>query len=239
MYKSQALIGLSRSSEALAVIDAGLSHAPDDPHLVLNRGAALNDLGRFEEAMIDCARAVELDGRSAKAHSNRRCVAPFRSTGGSPTRSQLAVGLDETLLNGHLHRATAAYYLGIRIDRTHLSNALASAESAIALSPKRANVRLFRATVLIELGELDAAADELDALVGQHELAAEVTYNEACILTLKGELEPAMRKLEECVPSLREGHILVDPRHLQPLGNDQATSARFGVLAADIAFLAP
>ena len=36
-----------------------------------NRGIALRDLGRFEEALAACDRAIEIDPRHAVAHTNR------------------------------------------------------------------------------------------------------------------------------------------------------------------------
>ena len=55
----------------MASYDRALAARPDDTEALSNRGAALHELGRFEEAVASYDRALALQPDYSEAHSNR------------------------------------------------------------------------------------------------------------------------------------------------------------------------
>jgi tetratricopeptide (TPR) repeat protein len=67
---SALLCELARNAEALAVCDAGLLHAPGTALLHFNRGVALEDQGRLQDALNSYSQCLALDPQLADAHYN-------------------------------------------------------------------------------------------------------------------------------------------------------------------------
>jgi len=129
---------LNRTDEALAHFDEALKLNPAYAEAHLNRGIVLNELGRHDEAQAALTRASELDTRDSRA---------FPSDVGNRiavTHAQLG---DLYLVANHPQEAARHY------------------EAALAVRPRFMDIRSKFAEALIELGELDKAQDELEAVL--------------------------------------------------------------------------
>ena len=129
---------LNRPDEALAHFDEALKLNPAYAEAHLNRGIVLNELGRHDEAQAALTRASELDTRDSRA---------FPSDVGNRiavTHAQLG---DLYLVANHPQEAARHY------------------EAALAVRPRFMDIRSKFAEALIELGDLDKAQDELEAVL--------------------------------------------------------------------------
>jgi tetratricopeptide (TPR) repeat protein len=68
----------TRCDEALSVFDDALKHFPDDPLLHFNRGVILEELKRYDAAVIAYQRCLELDPTHADAHFNLARLSEIR-----------------------------------------------------------------------------------------------------------------------------------------------------------------
>ncbi|MDD3313201.1 tetratricopeptide repeat protein [Pseudodesulfovibrio sp.] len=75
------LLRLGRDAEAARVCDEALQWG-ESPSLYYNRACANGALGRYDQAVADCGRALALDPDHAEAGHNRRCYAAMRAAGG-------------------------------------------------------------------------------------------------------------------------------------------------------------
>jgi len=129
---------LNRPDEALEQFDAALKLNSAYAEAHLNRGIVLNELGRHDEAKDALTRANELDTRDSRA---------FPSDVGNRiavTHAQLG---DLYLVADHAEEASKHY------------------AAALAVRPRFMDIRSKFAESLIELGELDRARSELEAVL--------------------------------------------------------------------------
>lgn len=69
--KADILIGLGRFDQAILVLDAAITVAPNDPDLLFNRALAHERLGHLQKAQSDYDRTLALNGHFGQAYRNR------------------------------------------------------------------------------------------------------------------------------------------------------------------------
>jgi tetratricopeptide (TPR) repeat protein len=112
-----------------------------------NRGAALNRLGRFEEACDAFRRAIALDPRDIAAFVN--LASALQGLGRSLEAidaADRAIGLNLRMAPAHATRANALYGLGRNAE------AIPSYDAALALDPDQPRLQVNRAYCHLELG---------------------------------------------------------------------------------------
>jgi tetratricopeptide (TPR) repeat protein len=201
--------------------------------LSINRGAALLDLGRVDESLEECSRAVKLKPDSAHAHSNYASgLLQVGRAEEALEHARRATELDATHENAHRNLANAAYQLGVVGDSNALSEALRSIDRVIDLDSTRTDAHVFRSTILMALGHLDLAETALNELIASGQSVANARYNRACLLARRGDLDTAMAELETSIAEHPEGVDLRGDPDLEPLRSDPRFHSRLAALVA-------
>ena len=115
-----------------------------------NRGAALNRLGRYEEACYAFRRAVALDPRDIAAFAN--LAAALQGLGRSLEAidaADRAIALNPRIAPAHATRANALYGLGRNAE------AIPSYDAALALDPDQPRLQVNRGYCHLELGDFE------------------------------------------------------------------------------------
>lgn len=156
MFRTAALLLLLAPTTALAQeelvdLNARVHEAPQDVKLRLDRADALLSAGRFDEALVDCERAEEIDPRDADVSLTRARI--YLALG--------ELGLAEHYLSAHLKAgrpsAGALFLRGsIREETGRFEEALADYRAAVALESD-AELQRSRRRMLRALGRLDDA----------------------------------------------------------------------------------
>jgi tetratricopeptide (TPR) repeat protein len=156
------VISMQRGNYAKAVLEiaAALEQDPDNVPALNNRGNALNELHRFDEALASFDRALRLAPDLAETHCNRgntlKELDRFEESLASYDR---ALALHPDYAAAHGNRANALNALG-RHDE-----AAASCDRALALAPNFAEAHCNRGNALKELGRLDQAVASYDRAI--------------------------------------------------------------------------
>ena len=148
---------MRRSEKALQAYDRALALQPNHVEAIVNRGAALHDLGRFEDALAAADRAITLNGAYPPAHANRGlALQALRRSEEALAAYDRAIALKRDYADAHANRAAALVALNRR------EEALASYDRALAISPNAAEAQFNRANVLRALGRLNEALAAYD-----------------------------------------------------------------------------
>jgi len=153
-------------------------------------------MGRVEEALAACDRAIELDARSAVAHASRGialCDAGRLVEG--LAEFDLAIEIDPQYADAHNSRGTALREMG------GLEEAIAAFDRAIELDPRDYKPRFNLGNALGAKGDVEAAIAAYDVAIRLRPDVAEVHCNLGLALMRLG-------RFEEAVTRLRTGHEL-------------------------------
>ncbi len=148
----EALLQLSRLSEALTASQKAVALVPNDSIAHSNLGNLLNTLGRSEEAEASCRKAVELDPGLEEAHTNLgNALMHMGRLENAEESYKKAIAINPNLLS-------ANYNLGLVLKKVgKLDEAVASYGRAIALKPNFASVHSDLGITLRDLGRLEDA----------------------------------------------------------------------------------
>jgi len=133
---------------------------PGNPRAESDLGLALCKVGRIDEGIVHCKRALEIDPAFIDAHNNLAFA--YLQQG----RMEEAAGELRAILAKHPDFVEAHANLGLILSRTgHLPEAVSEYEAALRLQPANPGMHFNLGTVLMESGRLpDAAAQYGEAL---------------------------------------------------------------------------
>jgi predicted O-linked N-acetylglucosamine transferase (SPINDLY family) len=189
---------------ALPYLDRALALRPDAAGFHLNRGVALQALGRLAEAAASFLRAAELQPDWAEAHNN---LANALFALGRPDEAlphwQRALALRPDLPEAHNNLAVALHQRG------RFAEAADHAREAVRLHPDFTQAHLSLGNALAELGQPEQAeASYRQALRCRPDLAA-AHANLAAALRKQGKRAEALACLREALrlqPDLADAH---------------------------------
>jgi len=200
------VVSMQRGNYAKAVkqIATALEQDPDNVPALNNRGNALNELHRFDEALASFDRALRLQPDLAETHCNRgnalKELDRFEEALASYDRA-LALRPDYAAAYGN--RANALNALG-RYDE-----AAASCERALALAPNFAEAHCNRGNALKELGRLEEAVASYDHAIALRPGYAQAHCNRGNVLHELHRFDEALCSYDRALtlrPDFAEAH---------------------------------
>jgi tetratricopeptide (TPR) repeat protein len=172
--------------KGLAWIELALAVAPEHPVCHSNRGAALFDLQRLDEAIESFDRAVALKPDYAAAYGNRGAAySRLRRFEEAEASYRQAIAMAPELADAHGNLGTALYELGRHED------AVISCDRALALRPDSALALNSRALALLALERPDEALAGFRQAIAVHPDYAEAHRGLAEALRSLGRIEEA------------------------------------------------
>lgn len=190
-----ALCAAGVPEDALAVADAALPHHPGTAALVLNRGIALHQLGRREEAVGDFRRAATLQADLLPAHYYLGCVQEELGVlAEAETALRRAVALDPGHADAHNHLGRVLHAAG------RPEQAVACFARAAELAPDNAAMVNNLGSALLESGrarEALAAFQRAAALdPGDVNVAANLALAHTELMDIAAAIDHSRRALE-------------------------------------------
>lgn len=196
------LVQPPQSAEALRYATAALALRPESPGVRVNLGIALQDLGRFEEAITQFREAARLRPDYAAAYNQLASVLDDQGKLDEAVamyRKALEVAPDDALTYHNL-----GYTLS-RQNKTDESNA--AYREAIRLNPRNPMTHNNLGGQLFDQGKLDEAAVELRAALELNDQLGMAHHNLGRLLAEKGQWD-------EAVPHYRQA-IVADPDYVE------------------------
>ncbi|HKK52359.1 MAG TPA: tetratricopeptide repeat protein [Myxococcota bacterium] len=163
---------MGRAEDALDAFEEAVRLAPDYAEAHLNRGILLQELGRHEEAQEALHHASDLD------HGGKP---EFPSHVGN----EIAIG----------HAKLGDLYLVAE----HAAASAREYARALEVRPGYLDIRTKYAEALIELGELDRAAEELRFVLDRNDRFAAARLRYGVVLHRTGDTEGAIEAWERCM----------------------------------------
>jgi protein O-GlcNAc transferase len=153
---------MKRSEKAVQSYDRALALRSDIAEVHVNRGAVLQDLGRFEEALAAYQKAISLKSAYPPAHANRGlALHALRQYDEALAAHDRALALHAGYADAHANRASTLYEL------KRYNEALASFDRALAINPSDVEATFNRANTLRALERLDAALKAYERVLAQ------------------------------------------------------------------------
>ena len=157
-------------------------------------GAALQELGQFEEAVQAFDRAIQLNPDNAEAHSNRGVALQRQGRLEEAVQSiDRAIQLNPDYAEAYSNRGVALQELG------QLNEAVVCYERAIQLKPDYANTHCNRGAALKELGQLKQAVEGYDRAIQLKPDYAEAYSNRGAALQELGQLKEAVVSCDRAI----------------------------------------
>ena len=234
-----------------------LKRRPDDPDVLTNRGAALDDLKRYEEALADYNRSLELrpddPGTLYNRGSTLNDLKRYDEALADFNRSLELRPDDPSTLNnrgfalGHLQRHEEAEgdfnrSLELRPDHPDVLNnrgfalakrdrpkeALADLDRSLDIRPDHPDTLSSRALALAKLGQQERAFADFARALAPNPSDPGILYDRACALSVAGRWQESLRDLAQAIAG-RPGHR-VEARQdgdLEPLRNHPEWGPKF------------
>ena len=175
----------------MASYDRALAARPDYAEALCNRGAALHEQSRFEEAVASYDRALAIRSNYINALCNR---------GGALQRLNLlddALASYERALALAPNHAEALSNRGITLHRLgRLEEALTSYDRALAVRPDYAEALCNRGVTLHEMRRFDEALASYAGALAVRPDYAEAHFNEGLCRALRGDYQRGLLKFE-------------------------------------------
>lgn len=199
------------SAANLDSLTAVVDRTPNDPNAYNIRGAALGKSGRYDDAIADFNRALQINPRFAQAYANRGLVYRLKGDDANALEDyNRALRVNPQYANAHIRRgnvyrrqnqlalALEDYNRAIQIDRTDpeafhnrglvyqaqkLHNfALEDFTTAIGLSPQAAPPYNARGESYLVTGDAQSALEDFNAAVSRDRGNAQAWYNQGVAL---------------------------------------------------------
>jgi tetratricopeptide (TPR) repeat protein len=177
---------LGNFQAAVDIYNAVLPLVPGVAALHINRGFALQELKRYDDALASFDKAIALNSNQAEAYNNRGAVLQKLNRLADALASyDRAIALKPDYANAHHNRGSILKKL-----KRH-DEALASFDRAIALNPGRADFHNNRAVTLQELKRTDEAITGFDQALALNPHFAEAWNNRGLSFLIKGNMPEA------------------------------------------------
>jgi len=192
--------------QALLTFEAALAREPDFPDVQNKRGLCLAMMGRAEEALEAFERAVEIAPNYAEAHLNRGIL--LQELG---RHEDAHAALRQASKLDHGERPDLPSHVGnqIAVGHANLGDLYLVADHAdeaareycraLEVRPGYLDIRTKYAEALIELGELDRAAEELRFVLDRNERFAAARLRYGVVLHRTGDTDGAIAAWERCM----------------------------------------
>lgn len=196
---------------------AVLALNPNAPQALLNHSLALCELGRPEEALAQCDRALTLGGDGTRGHALR--AAALRALKRGP---EALASYDQAIARAprdaelHFNRGN------LLRDLKRFEEAVRSYDTALAIAPDHLGAINNRGTAWRDLGQYDQALKSYDGVLAIEPRSWQAYNN-------KGNLLNAMGRLEDAVAAFEQA-ILQAPRNAEchyNLGNAEQDRGRY------------
>jgi tetratricopeptide (TPR) repeat protein len=214
---------------AVELIGRAIQAYPRSAPALCNRGSALHDLGRWEEALADCDHALGIDADYPAAHFNRgnalQALGRLEEAVGSFDR---AIALRPDFAEAHFNRGNALH------EQNRLEAALASYDSAIAALDTYPEAHSNRGLVLKELGRLDAALASYDRALAIEPNHVQAHFNRGNLLKAQEKWDAAAESYARALAidaSLPDAHCQLG-HVLRELGRFDAAIAAYDAAIA-------
>jgi Flp pilus assembly protein TadD len=176
---------------AISLYRNALEASGNNPQILANLGCALMEQGRLDDAFDAFSKAVELTPDSAPAQINLGVILARKGrTGEALAAFQKAVELEPQLPMAHRNLGDALR------EEDQLEQAIAAYRCAIQLKPDYGPAYVKLAVLLCETGRVDEAIAVFEsAMLGRPDVA-EIHWNYALALLLKGDFVQGWREYE-------------------------------------------
>lgn len=157
------LLALGRGPESIEVLSGCIAMRPDSPWAYATRGLASAIDGRYDAALGDLNRAIELDANFQPARLNRGLMYTLQGN------SELAINDFTNVLSANNDRQLyeAALYRGqLYLDRKDFQMAAADFTTVVEASPECRLAYWYRSQARFRLGQNDAAIADIKSFVG-------------------------------------------------------------------------
>jgi tetratricopeptide (TPR) repeat protein len=164
-----------------------------------NRASALNDIGKFHEAIEDYTKAISLDPSYSRAYASRSAV--FRNMG----QFERAIkDLDKAIT---LEPSASTYYTrGVVFERTgQIDRAIRDYEQAIALNPIYGSAHFSLGILYGQAGWIEKAIDCFDKAIDNSPNHALAYGNRGLAYSLIGRYDKALKDLDRAI-ELNKGY---------------------------------
>ena len=180
------LFEAGRYAEAAEAYAALLAEDPDDSSLRASYGGVLGAVGRYDEALVQLDRAIELDPLNAEAYHNRGLV--------HERRGEREAAIAE-------YRSALRYRPDYPPSRAALRRLTGSAESGASQTPPERLAALLaqRASEAARRGDYEAAMEQLDEAERIAPRLALLQQYRSNVAFLSGDREAAIAALEKAL----------------------------------------
>jgi tetratricopeptide (TPR) repeat protein len=195
-----------QAAEADALTERTIALKPDHPEAHGNRGNALRNLGRHEDAVASYDRAIALRPDFSEAHYNRgNALRDLGRNDEALSAYDAAIALKPDLAEAHFNRGTVLQALN-RFDQ-----AIASYDKVIALKPDDSAAAWGnRGNALLSLERYAAALANYDRAIASRPASAELHYNRGNALRNLNRHEEALASYDQAIalrPNYAEAYI--------------------------------
>ena len=180
--------------QAVDLIEKALAIQPHNAYFLSNRGNALKELGRLEDAVASFDQAIRLRPDYADAYCNRGIALHAMQAYAQAMQSHdRAVALKPDFPAAYYNRAVALQDMG------DLEAAVASYDKAIAQNPDYAQAYANRGLVLKKLGQLEAAMLSFESAIQRNPQDAQSCYHWALALHEIKQLDVAIALYDRAI----------------------------------------
>ena len=193
-----------QTERGIELLRQALALEPRQPLAHRDLGNALQQLRRFDEALVSYDKALALKSDLADAHNNRGvALASLRRLDEALVSYGHAIALKPDYAQAYNNRGT------ILSDQKRAAEALADFTKAVALDPGYAKAFDNRAGVLAELGRYDEALQDHDRAIASHPESADSHDKRGGVLISLGRAREALESYDRALahnPDLSSAH---------------------------------
>jgi serine/threonine protein kinase/Flp pilus assembly protein TadD len=180
LNRGLARLELKQHREALADFDQAMRLGRDDAFLHAGRGAALEGVGRTEEADRAFAKAlVRADGLSPESADRLRCAYAFAVAVRKPQDARAA--FDKVLEHAPNHLQALYGRAMVLVEAGQEAAAIACFGKALEAAPGFAEARRYRAILLARAGKAEQASQDINTCMTNDGEGGPTLYAAACV----------------------------------------------------------
>lgn len=193
-FLAAACASLHETGEALSVTHRLVELAPENTGVLLSRASLFDQLGKADEAIADCLRAIESDAANPVAwYLMGRAKRSRKDLPGAMADLAKALEIKADFADAALLRAETL------LEMNRPGEALSEAENLIALAPEEESVYLLRGRANEQLGHFSAAADDYNQVVALNPFNEEASLLKGALLIKEKHWEEALEFFDEAI----------------------------------------